>query len=931
MDVVDIIGDDDEPDEHFCLKCKTTIQGLEKYVKHRKRKCQDQGEPSSRAEPGHAGQFTISTEPAVPAATSSDQSKGQAGSSHVTAGQENDGQKTQFDFNQEHLEATDFFQSLHLQYTKQSEEEMIKELPKEKLDDMTFFESIGLYWVNPADKPEDDHQDHVASSSKMKLWDHNRDVEKGKETNAVTDFAQEVDELDFLHVLGLTPVAGGGMGSGIGKKWRLWNPEDDTPGWAEEMLCSDVYLPESAANDPTLMEDQVHGLIEKTAEEVPVSEYYCEQCHRSLSTEDLYSKHLMSELHFKNSGMHDLDVERPKRITKKPKFFDDVPEITSTTAAPEHNPVEGVKYQDIGNQPGEIEVSSKLMECSSCKAKVLPHQYGKHLVSHYHYHRSLGQPDNQEVILEHIGKIVRQSPFQCEPCSFFCNWHEDFISHIKGHDVTDQTGTFWCQVCMKIIHSHKLLVQHLKSFNHTELVSVINRSVPVIIKQIDLIKCNECDNTFRFNLGLKKHMRSAHNQPDFELEDQPKYFCDYCTYFCFKTSSLKAHQFLVHSNSKLKYDCFICKKQFANKETSLAHRNSLSHKMNSINKEENIECRECNFCSEQFFDLDELKEHLEISHTQELPQCHLCGGLFHFHQEVSVHIRRKCKPKSRILLTGGTYKCIHCPFSTNNASLLTLHDMYKHQPLENDTSITKKCPVCGVVVDTKRLKTHLQTHNSSNYKCGICSKIFVLETTLKDHMNLFHGNESSSKVHHCFKCTYQTPKKILLNLHIKRQHSQSEIPEHNEVCTECGAKFKLKTSLNNHMKTHNSMLPYDLICRIRGCDFKCNFKSDLDRHNTKHSIEKNIKCEVCDCNYKCKRKSELVRHQKLVHEHLPFSQCEHCEYKTKNNCHMKRHMKTHQMHEVAYYEVHLDENDFMLGKHEFATPPEFVTEQVIEN
>jgi len=923
-----IVDNDDDLDEHFCLKCKTTIQGLENYVDHRKRKCEDQ--PSRTAK---QGQVTICTEPVEPGCgvtTCSDQSKGQAVSRNVTAGQGNDGQKSQFDFNQEHLEATDFFQSLQLQYREQSEEEMVKELPKEKLDDLTFFESIGLYWVNPADKPEDFHQDSVPSTSKMKLWDHNKDLDKDKEASAVTDLAQEVDELDFLHVLGLTPVAGGSLGSGIGKKWRLWNPEDDTPGWAEEMLCSDLYLPESAANDPTLMEDQVHGLLDKTVEEAPESEYYCDQCHRSLASGDLYSKHLMSELHFKNSSMQDPDnTERPKRIIKKPKFFDDHPEVHSTSATLEYTPVDSDIHQNQV-ESNEIKEPSKLMECPSCKAKVLPHQYGKHLVSHYHYHRSLGQPNNQDVILEHIGQIVRQSPFQCEPCSFFCNWHEDFVSHIKGHDV-DQAGIFWCQVCMKIIHSHKLLVQHLKSYNHTELVSVINRSVPVIIKQIDLIKCDECESTFRFNLGLKKHMRSVHGQSDFELEDQPKYFCDYCTYFCFKTSSLKSHQFLVHPNAKLKYDCYVCKKQFTSKETALAHRNSLNHKMNTSNKEENIEFKKCNFCCEEFCDLGDLKEHLETFHIQELPQCHLCGGLFHFHQEIPVHLKMKCNPKSKIVNTECTYKCIHCPFSTSKDSLLTLHDMYKHQPLENDTSNRKKCPVCAVEVDVKRIKNHLQTHSSNHYKCSFCSKKFVLETTFKDHMNSFHSNESNDNAYHCLKCTYKTSKKILLNLHIKRQHGQSQSAELKEICLVCGAKFKLKTSLNNHTKTHNPILSYHFKCKIQGCDFKCHFKSDLDRHDKKHSIVKDIKCEVLHCNYKCKRKSELVRHHKLVHEDLPSVQCEHCEYNTKNKCHMKRHMKIHQMQEVAYYEVHLDENDFMLGKHEFATPPEFVTEQVIEN
>lgn len=848
-------------------------------------------------------------------------------SSNVTAGHTNYGKKSQFDFNQEHLEATDFFQSLQLQYTKQAEEEMVKELPKEKLDDLTFFESIGLYWVNPADKPGDCQQDQTAStSSKMKLWDHSKE-ERQKELNqdAVADIDQEVDELDFLHVLGLTPVGGGNLASGMGKKWRLWNPDDETPGWADEMLCSDLYLPETAANDPTLMEDQVHGLLDKPVE-APESEYFCEHCNRSLASEELYSRHLMSELHFKNSPIQESHLdERPKRVVKKPKFFDESREITTTSETFLLDPIDHGTKQDL-IAPVTKE-SPKLMECSSCKAKVLHHQYGKHLVSHYHYHRSLGQPNNQEVILEHIGEIVRQSPFQCEPCSFYCNWHADFVSHIKVHDVKDQNGTFWCQVCMKIIHSNKLMVQHLKSYNHTELVSVINRSVPVIIKEITLIKCEECSKTFRFNLGLKKHMQVRHGQTNFELVDQPKYYCEYCEYFCYKSSSLKSHQFLVHPNAKLKYDCYVCKKQFTSKEIALAHRNSLSHKMNTSNKEDIIDSRKCNFCGIDFFDVDDLKEHLEICHVQELPQCHLCGGYFHFNQEIPGHLKMKCQPESKIVCTEGTYNCIHCPFFTCKESLLTLHDMYKHPPKENDISNCKKCPVCGEEVESKRLKIHLQTHNSNKNTCNICGKKFVAENSLREHMSLFHSNDSND--FHCLKCSYKTSKKILLNLHIKRQHSQHQTSE--EICLECGVKFKLKTSLNNHMKTHRSTITYDFICKSRGCDFKCHFKSDLDRHSLKHLTGKDIKCEVYKCDFTCKRKNELVRHTKHVHESLPFIQCEHCEYKTKNKCHMNRHMKTHKLQEVAYYEVHLDENDFMVGKHEFANPPEFVTEQVIEN
>jgi len=882
----------DNDDEHFCLKCKSTISGLDNYVLHRKRKCQDsvlpvRSEQLQEPKPGPG----------------SDQSKGHAEPSADTAAIADNEKKSKFDFNQEHLEAMDFFQSLQLQNTKQTPGELTKELPREKLDDLTFFESIGLYWVNPADKHEGYEQDSLAgSSSKMKLWDQTKDegVKEVINETSAPEIDVEADELDFLHVLGLTPVGGNNLNAGIGKKWRLWNPEDDAAGWAEEMLCSELYLPETAANDPTLMEDQVHGLLEKPLE-VPDSEHYCDLCQRFLSTKDLYRKHLMSELHFKKSAQFELD-QRPKRKRKRPKFFDedDAPKLNIMHLENEKvdQDMETVSNQvPVGPITKEI---PKLMECTSCKAKVLKHQYGKHLISHYHYHRSLGHQNNQEVILEHIGQIVRQSPFQCQACSFYCNWHEDFVSHMKDHDFKDQDCTFWCQVCMKVIHSNKQMMQHLKSYNHTELVSVINRSVPVIIKMINLVQCEECERTFRFNLGLKKHMQICHGQSNFELPDQHRFKCQYCPYYSYKVSALKSHQFLVHPNSKLKYDCYICKKQFTSKETAIAHRNSLNHKLNLRNKEEDNGVKMCTLCNSEFFHLDDLKEHMEMSHVDELPQCHLCGVYFHLPQEIPEHLKTRCNSKSSIVSIEGTLKCHHCPFfTTNKESLLALHAVHKHPPSVRDS-------IEMVSLDKEGVK----------------------DEKFKNDYQTCVPNSQLPKELNCTSCSYTTSKKILLNLHVKRQH-QSQV-EAFEKCNDCGACFKLKTSLNNHMKIHRPAINPNFICNFVGCDFKCNFKSDLERHKLKHSNIKDIRCNVLNCEFKCKRKSELLRHSRIVHENLPFLECKHCEYRTRNKCHMNRHLKIHEIQEVAYYEVHLDENDFMVGKHEFATPPEFVTEQVID-
>jgi len=62
---------------------------------------------------------------------------------------------------------------------------------------------------------------------------------------------------------------------------------------------------------------------------------------------------------------------------------------------------------------------------------------GKHLLSHYHCRVSgvLVNPRNPSVrrfLLEHIANVVRQSPFQCAPCHFYCNTEETFLLHWRS-------------------------------------------------------------------------------------------------------------------------------------------------------------------------------------------------------------------------------------------------------------------------------------------------------------------------------------------------------------------------------------------------------------------------------------------------------------------------------------------------------------------
>ena len=503
-------------------------------------------------------------------------------------------------------------------------------------------------------------------------------------------------------------------------------------------------------------------------------------------------------------------------------------------------------------------------------------------------------------------------------CKYYCNWHSDFVEHIKTHQDDNEDVTYWCQVCMKVIFGIKMLIAHLKSYNHTELVTVINRSVPVVVRSISMVQCQKCDLKFRFNLSLKKHMQLTHGEVNFELENHVKYRCNYCSYYSYKKSALKSHLFLVHPNPKLKYDCYLCKQQFSSKESAESHRNTATHRQNSQLHKMLEEKTNCHLCPDEFLCYEDLTCHLETQHILDSPQCHLCGAIFHFQQELTLHINTKCKTGSKVENHDGiaNFKCTHCSLKFIRESLLNLHKSCSHSHLV-DSSF---CQICQVSFTKVQENEH--QHSDELKLCPTCNKQFESKIRYEKHLS------SCRAEYKCKLCNYSSSKKILLNLHVKRQHKHVSSPQMFQ-CEFCNSQYSLKSSLNMHVKSQHQT-NRKLKCKI--CDFECHFKSDLQRHEIKHSSSKTLRCPKC--NFLCKRKNELVRHEKYVHanQDLPVLQCNLCHYQTKNSDHFKRHMKSkHQTGEYTYFEINLNEDDFVIAKTSDISVPEFVTEQIVIN
>lgn len=85
------------------------------------------------------------------------------------------------------------------------------------------------------------------------------------------------------------------------------------------------------------------------------------------------------------------------------------------------------------------------LQCALCRCQVLPQLMSKHLVSFYHSNRVRSAPEIAgRLAMDHMGDIVRQAPFQCGPCSFYCNTMQTFLWHwgSKDHQLKDTQARF---------------------------------------------------------------------------------------------------------------------------------------------------------------------------------------------------------------------------------------------------------------------------------------------------------------------------------------------------------------------------------------------------------------------------------------------------------------------------------------------------------
>ena len=104
------------------------------------------------------------------------------------------------------------------------------------------------------------------------------------------------------------------------------------------------------------------------------------------------------------------------------------------------------------------------------------------------------------------------------------------------------------------------------------------------------------------------------------------------------------------------------------------------------------------------------------------------------------------------------------------------------------------CDYCGKTLANKQcLKRHLIYRHkvgSFKYACHLCTKKFLCQKQLRDHIDVHKGVRI-----HCIECHKGFQSKSSLKKHVLDNHRQQSYP-----CKQCGNVYTKKNSLSEHQK-----------------------------------------------------------------------------------------------------------------------------------
>ena len=121
----------------------------------------------------------------------------------------------------------------------------------------------------------------------------------------------------------------------------------------------------------------------------------------------------------------------------------------------------------------------------------------------------------KSLILDNIHSIVSLSPYQCKPCKFYFTKRSQLLEHFEkkhsGSEESNQKNVSYGWICSACCRTTKVtdaagMLKHLKhSLEHEKMEAAIQKSIPIIIKNVKLRKCKHCQKVFLLRRECLSH------------------------------------------------------------------------------------------------------------------------------------------------------------------------------------------------------------------------------------------------------------------------------------------------------------------------------------------------------------------------------------------------------------------------------------------
>ena len=237
--------------------------------------------------------------------------------------------------------------------------------------------------------------------------------------------------------------------------------------------------------------------------------------------------------------------------------------------------------------------------------------------------------DNRELEQDQTDENI-DTKIQCELCNEEFEFENDLLSHFESVHESNieeesevQTDHEKHKECMprksstNLKGSRRKCNQCGKTFSQKNL----KRHIETIHENKsgkELKKCDFCNESFRFGVGLKLHIKTVHSKK--------KTDCDDCGKIFKKRGELRLHIRTAHS--KKKTNCDECSQRFKTRQDLETHMNSVHNGW------------KCDQCNKRFGRHYRLKQHHSFEHEGlSKPKCNQCDITFSNNDSLAVHIK----------------------------------------------------------------------------------------------------------------------------------------------------------------------------------------------------------------------------------------------------------------------------------------------------